>query len=767
MKSITPVISIILLILLTIIASVSAYMFIMSSMADLEGGVNTNTAISDNSKLKIVSLSGSKAIVMNEGSGSINEVIVMLNGEPFSYTFDPPIIEGGAAEILFSPQLVGEDLEIKILYGINKEVDYFSPSEKNTEDSGFIQETLPIVLSASIVKNTTQLLGYCQASVYNILVESVYYYEWILNSGINASGNVIGNHDNENYLLNNITFSEGVWKFRCMISDGVENSSWKESQEYITTEPDNLALGCSFNNSNNVWFTGNIIGTNYYCCGDDIEEDDFYNSTNYCCNGILDSGNCFCGDDTCQAWENNASCSQDCSLLIINNVSIFAFSEGLKGYCNASSTKSTDLLRYNYSWIKNDIIQLTNFDFIAKSIDAGSAHSCGLLTNGSIMCWGGNNQGQLGDGTLDGKIIPVFVDSEYIFESIGAGVIHSCGILNNGSALCWGTNSVGQLGSGVTGGSSSLPVFVAGNHEFKMIDIGGSHNCGVLINGSAMCWGFNEYGFLGDGTNTARNTPVYVTGGYIFKSVSAGRYHSCGVLVNGSAMCWGYNSWGNLGNNLTSTSYSPVFVSGDYIFSSIDLGFHHTCGVLVNGSAVCWGDNANGRLGDNTTDQRIVPTFVYGEYEFLQVSSGTDGSHTCGVLTNGSAVCWGLGSSGQLGQGSTLSSNIPVFVDGNYKFARVGAGYHTCGVLVNGSAVCWGVNNNGRLGDGSTIQKTTPSFCSTAEIFKKNFNYWNQDLLISILPNDFYNSLEQWEFTCNIMNDASISDAKNFTFNIP
>ncbi|MFA5333407.1 MAG: BspA family leucine-rich repeat surface protein, partial [Candidatus Nanoarchaeia archaeon] len=315
MKSITPVVSVILLVLITIVASVSAFFFITSNVLELESQGNLdNYPGADNSRLNLVSITGSKAIIRNDGTNPVNEVIVFVNGELLNFTLDNPIQPGELMEIDYITQLANEDLEIKIIYNNGKSVTDISPANKNNEYSGFILDYTPRVILASI-ENNTHLLGYCQATVYNVSIESVYYYEWLLNEGLNSSGNITGNHDNQNYLLNNITSAEGSWKFKCLISNGILNSTWKESEAltiYVEHDPDESSAYCLANNSANTWFTGSYNGSNYPCCGDDESEDDFYNSTNYCCNGAFDEGTCHCGDGVCQAWEDELSCSEDC-----------------------------------------------------------------------------------------------------------------------------------------------------------------------------------------------------------------------------------------------------------------------------------------------------------------------------------------------------------------------------------------------------------------------------------------------------------------------
>ena len=181
------------------------------------------------------------------------------------------------------------------------------------------------------------------------------------------------------------------------------------------------------------------------------------------------------------------------------------------------------------------------------------------------MCWGNNSNGQLGDGTTTDSILPVAVNGLESVKSISAGINHTCAILDNGSAMCWGYNYSGQLGDGSSGttDNNSYPVAVNGLESAESISAGLNYTCAVLDNKSAKCWGDNTNGKLGNGFSSGTySTPNAVSGLGAVKTLSAGRIHTCAVLDNGSAMCWGNNSNGQLGDGTTTQSTSPVAVSG-------------------------------------------------------------------------------------------------------------------------------------------------------------------------------------------------------------
>jgi alpha-tubulin suppressor-like RCC1 family protein len=255
------------------------------------------------------------------------------------------------------------------------------------------------------------------------------------------------------------------------------------------------------------------------------------------------------------------------------------------------------------------------------AISVGRSHTCGIALTGDAFCWGSNIAGQLGFTTVTTSVDTAgFVNTAALFTRIAAGGLHNCGITTAATTLCWGFNDQGQLGDG--GSAGGIPVVtVSGGLAFDSITAGYKHTCGLTAAGVAHCWGDNSYGQLGDGTTTARTVPVPVAGGLSFVALSAGFYHTCGIATDATAYCWGRNTpnsvqesiGGQLGDGTTTNRSSPTAVSGGLTFQSISAGEVTTCGVTTSDLAYCWGDNEYGQLGTGNTTSFQVPTKVINQ----------------------------------------------------------------------------------------------------------------------------------------------------------
>jgi alpha-tubulin suppressor-like RCC1 family protein len=349
----------------------------------------------------------------------------------------------------------------------------------------------------------------------------------------------------------------------------------------------------------------------------------------------------------------------------------------------------------------------------APPIAAGWNHTCVITDQGGVMCWGSNDNGQLGDGSRTDRNQPAAVKGLAArIAAVAAGYGHTCALTADGGVQCWGRNKNGELGDG-TNQRSSQPVNVSGlDRGVVAIAAGDDHTCAVTSQGAVKCWGYNGAGQLGDGTTENRDIPVDVqqlTGGVM--GVAAGEVHSCVWTVRDEVMCWGANGTGQLGDAPDVPSRTvPHNVSGlsDGI-AAINAKGSHTCILSKTGGIQCWGQNRYGQLGDGTAQNKFSPVSVNG-LEGPASVVGAGWNQTCGVMTGGVLKCWGWNFYGQLGDGSVVSRPQPVAVNGiTGKVTAVsGGGGHTCAIAEDGGVYCWGFNKSGQLGDRTNLDSRTP-----------------------------------------------------------
>ena len=265
------------------------------------------------------------------------------------------------------------------------------------------------------------------------------------------------------------------------------------------------------------------------------------------------------------------------------------------------------------------------------TITAGHSHTCALDTTGKAWCWGGDGQGQVGDGdtSQQNKYEPVAVAGDRTYTTITAGDEgseggpHTCALDTAGKAWCWGGNGLGRLGDGVTGQQNKYaPAPVAGDRTYTTISAGGAHTCALESTGKAWCWGYAHWGQIGDGDTSPEDkyVPVAVAGDRTYTTINPGGAHTCALESTGKAWCWGWNSTGQVGDGDTSQQfkYVPVAVAGDRTYVAIPAGGNHTCALDTTGKAWCWGSASWGQIGDGDTSKqhKYAPVAVAGGHVF-------------------------------------------------------------------------------------------------------------------------------------------------------
>jgi alpha-tubulin suppressor-like RCC1 family protein len=349
-----------------------------------------------------------------------------------------------------------------------------------------------------------------------------------------------------------------------------------------------------------------------------------------------------------------------------------------------------------------------------KAISSRQRNSCVALNDGTYKCWGMDEHAQAGDGTPSRLLFPGnSISFSGTVKEISAGPNDTCIATTDNKAFCWGYNSWGQLGDGTQVDRSS-PIQVWRLAQIAAVVNGADHSCALDDVGGAWCWGLNWTGQVGDGSRVHTFGPVQVIGLTIgITKISAGENHTCAVTSTGGLKCWGANWAGQLGNNSQAASDVPVDVSGlGSGVIDVEAGPGHTCALLSDGEVKCWGSNTYGQLGDGTTTDSLVPVTVSGLPDAKAISVGT--IHTCALTTAGGMKCWGSNNDGELGDGTFIDRATPIDVLGlTSGVARIsGNGWHGCAALTTGELLCWGYNGAGQLGDGTIVSNPTPAVVS-------------------------------------------------------
>jgi hypothetical protein len=393
---------------------------------------------------------------------------------------------------------------------------------------------------------------------------------------------------------------------------------------------------------------------------------------------------------------------------------------------------------------------------LVQQIVTGERHTCALLSDGSVKCWGLNTEGQLGypgvaSVGLPSSVGPVSITNVpgVTVTALAAGWMHTCALLSDGTVKCWGWNDFGQLGYGHTKNigddeapSAVEPVSVTTLPGVTVKAIAaGRHTCALLSNDTVKCWGAGPLGYgnanaIGDDELPSAVEPISVTTtpGVAVRAIRVGFYNTYALLSDGSLRGWGSSGWGELGYGNTNTvgddelpsSVGPVSVTATpgVTVEDVSAGRNHTCAILSDGSVKCWGaifqDNGVGYgnvnpIGDNELPSSVGPislTTAPG-IKAKQIVSGI--AHSCALLTDDTVTCWGWSGQGELGYGNvntigddelpSSAGPVSVTATGSPKVVALSAGssaYNTCALLAGGAAKCWGFNIDLELGYGTT-----------------------------------------------------------------
>lgn len=372
-------------------------------------------------------------------------------------------------------------------------------------------------------------------------------------------------------------------------------------------------------------------------------------------------------------------------------------------------------------------------------VSVGWGYECGIASNSQAYCWGLNSNGQFGNGTTTNSSIPVPVDRSGVLNgltilSISAGSIRTCAIASDHNAYCWGNNDNGELGDGTTN-DSLVPVAVdtSGNFSGKTvlsISTGTASTCAIASNNLLYCWGDAGTGQLGNASGVDRSSPVPVStsgvlSGKTILSVQVANKRACALASDHQVYCFGMNTYGQLGNSTKSDSGIPVAVTTSGALAGktilkLALGVNsHSCVLASDNRPYCWGLNTSGQLGNGTRTDSSSPVAVdmtgtlSGKYVFT-ISTGS--GNTCVVASDNEPYCWGVGDHGELGNNTFPSSvSLPTTVlstgalNGKSLIDTQVGQTDICTIASDAQNYCWGDNTYGQLGNGNTNDSSVPS----------------------------------------------------------
>jgi alpha-tubulin suppressor-like RCC1 family protein len=342
----------------------------------------------------------------------------------------------------------------------------------------------------------------------------------------------------------------------------------------------------------------------------------------------------------------------------------------------------------------------------------GYLHFCALLQDGSVYCWGFNEGGEVGDGTKTIRTKPVKVTLKTLAIQLAAGglywlpydSVHSCALLSNHSVACWGSNHFGELGQGDTIAHTGPVAIPALGSEIAQISGHGAHVCAVDDAGNLFCWGFNDAGQVGIGSNSLLvvASPTQVISGGV-STVSAGGHHTCVIKTDKKLYCWGWNAYGQLGDGTTSSTFSPGApvpgLFGDVL--EVAATRRSTCAHTTVG-VYCWGWNGGGEVGNGSLLDQWSPVLVpkLGSLDVTQIAMGQD---QVAALTTSGLFMWGTDVHGELGNGKTMGDvPSPEIVTSVPALSSIALSYTTsCGLTKTGQVLCWGENTYGEAGNGT------------------------------------------------------------------
>lgn len=287
---------------------------------------------------------------------------------------------------------------------------------------------------------------------------------------------------------------------------------------------------------------------------------------------------------------------------------------------------------------------------------------------------------------------PVLIDSGTKYVKV-SGDTAKCGITTTGALKCWGYNNYGTVGDSTTVNKAS-PVLIDSGTSYSEVKVVGSTACGITTTGALKCWGMNSSGQVGDATTTNKTVPTLINSGTSYSVIEMSGSVNCGITTTGVLKCWGANNfYGAVGDGTLVNKTSPTTINSGTSYSYVAPGLMVTCGITTAGVLKCWGRNNFGAVGDGSTTNRISPVTVDSGVIYSSVSTEAGVTGTCAITTLGDLKCWGRNDKGNVGDGTTITRTTPVVVDGGVKYSKIVSSNSSpgvCGLTQGGKIKCWG-----------------------------------------------------------------------------
>jgi alpha-tubulin suppressor-like RCC1 family protein len=347
-------------------------------------------------------------------------------------------------------------------------------------------------------------------------------------------------------------------------------------------------------------------------------------------------------------------------------------------------------------------------------VAAGYSHTCVSMTTGVVECFGSNEDGELGNGgggIADASAVPVLVIGLTTgTQAVNEGGLSGCALTQALGVKCWGSAD----GNDFNLHTSAQDVTALPN-GVGLLGVGVADVCALSTAGALSCWGRNDDGEVGVGDDVSHPTPQAVSG-VAAATVVGGSLDTCAIDIQGSAYCWGDNQHGQIGDGTTTSRFTPTAVQKlpghiTQIANNGSLVTGRTCAVVKKGKAFCWGDDTDGALGHNGSGQQSLPVSVLGLPNADPVQLATGGAASCALLAGGQVWCWGSNGSGELGNGSPFGSKskkpVQVSLSGT-AIQLVGTAASFCALVATGDVFCWGGGGLGELGNGATSDSNMP-----------------------------------------------------------